>query len=201
MNNTAVILPYTLHSFSSMKLCLWSKLWRFILVNPLPFVWWVVIKDPFFIFLRNGSFLCIERRLVTVDMQSSFPIFFKWWQIVDWDLLRSSANSLYSTVPADWAKNGSYSVQNDCIPLILLNHLDWGLMSVLVWVNLLMAYRQNETCKPILNLAVNNDTVATNNFTTNILGCFYSVFVIFKLAQHYVSNMYFQFLHFRGMRL
>ena len=33
MNNTALIPPYTLHNFSSTKLCLCSRPWRFILDN------------------------------------------------------------------------------------------------------------------------------------------------------------------------
>ena len=44
-----MILPYTQHNFSSMKLCLWSRLWKFILVNPLPFALNIVRKDPSFI--------------------------------------------------------------------------------------------------------------------------------------------------------
>ena len=43
MNNTAVIPFYTRHRFSSMKLHLWDRLWKF-----LSFALNFVIKDPFF---------------------------------------------------------------------------------------------------------------------------------------------------------
>ena len=72
----------------------------------------IVLKLHVIIFFRNESFLCFERRLAAVYMQSSlffllrvwgtqitklltFPNFFKWWQIVDKDL--SSADSLKVT--------------------------------------------------------------------------------------------------------
>ena len=40
----------------------------------------------------------------------------------------------------------------DWIPLILLNHLDQGLMSILVWVHLSMIYCQNKTFKTSFGL-------------------------------------------------
>ena len=49
MNNTAVIPPYTNHNICSMMIKLWGKLWRFILVYPLPFALNIIIKDPFFV--------------------------------------------------------------------------------------------------------------------------------------------------------
>ena len=68
MNDTIVIPPYTQHNFTSMKLHLWGGLGKLILE--------LCHKDAFFslpvmILLRNKSFICLEKRLVTMDMQSS----------------------------------------------------------------------------------------------------------------------------------
>ena len=82
MNYTMGIPPYKPYNFSTRKVYYWSRRQRFMLVNPLPFVLNIVIKYPFFfsssvlIFLRNGSFLCLEKRFVTTDMQCS--LFFSW---------------------------------------------------------------------------------------------------------------------------
>ena len=46
--NTIVIPPYTLHNFSSMKLQLWSRQQRLILINSVLFALNIVTKDPFF---------------------------------------------------------------------------------------------------------------------------------------------------------
>ena len=110
MNSITVTRLYTQHNVSSMEFHFWTRLWRFIHVNPLRFAFnnyhhhhngmllaWIsltlsyhsslssitlgrssdiIIKDPFFllpvmIFLRNGSFLWLERKLVPMDMWSS----------------------------------------------------------------------------------------------------------------------------------
>ena len=121
-----------------------SNVWfQYKSVNPLPFVLKIFLKANFFVvtcnnILEKKSFLYHERKLVAMDIQSflffslrvwgtqilrllTFPFFFKWWQTVDWDVLRSSANSQ-----------------------LLLSR---GLMRVQVWVHLLMTYHQNETLK------------------------------------------------------
>ena len=106
-----IIPRWSQHNFSSFKLCLCGRLLRFILINLLPFALNIVIKV---IFLRNGSFLCLERRLVTMDMQSflfllsvwgsqmlslfMFPIFFNWRHIVDWDVLRCKFLSTFGWI-------------------------------------------------------------------------------------------------------
>ena len=98
------IASYTQPNFSFMRLSLWGRPWRFIIVNKRS------ILLPVMIVLRNGSFLCLERKFVVMNMLSSlffslkvwesqmsslltFPIFFKWRQGVDCDVLRSSADS------------------------------------------------------------------------------------------------------------
>ena len=106
-----MVIPLYSIIFYSINLHLWFVLQRFKLVNPLPSTLNIDIKDLFFfspviIFLKNVSFLCIKR-LVASSIRSSlffsqgihtcslhtFPIFFKWSQIMNWDVLRSSTNS------------------------------------------------------------------------------------------------------------
>ena len=110
----------------------------------------------------------------------TFIIFFKWWQVVDWNVLILK----YFRV--------------DCTQPILLKLLDRVPMSVLVWVHLSMRYRQTKFWKPVSDLAVSNDSLALNS--RNFFCCFCVVFVIIKLS-HYMPDRHFQFLHFRGMRL
>ena len=117
MNNTSTISQHIQHYFSAMKLSFWIRLWRFIIVNPLPFACKIIVCDPFsspvMTSWRNGSFLCLERRLVTIDKQSkrsalffslracgtqtssllTFHIFSKWRPMVDCDVFSLSANS------------------------------------------------------------------------------------------------------------
>ena len=96
-----------------MKLRLWGRLLKFILDNPLPFVLNIIIKDPFFITCND----ILEKQVISLSWKKTycygygilffslrawgsqiprlftFPTFIKWWQIVDWDVMRSSANS------------------------------------------------------------------------------------------------------------
>ena len=51
MNNTAVFPSYSQYNFTFVKLHLWGRPWRFILVNPLTFALNIVIKDSFFYLL------------------------------------------------------------------------------------------------------------------------------------------------------
>ena len=118
MNNTTVILPYIQHKFSSMKLCFWVKLQRFIFVNSLLSALNIIMKDsfssPVMVFLRNESFLYFGYVIVLIfslryQMPSllTFPIFFKWWQIgMCWSQLLTL----------------NYFCM-DCFPPILLKHL------------------------------------------------------------------------------
>ena len=53
MNNTAVISLCTQNNFSSMKLCIWSRLQGLIIVNPLPIALKIVIKGTLFITWNN----------------------------------------------------------------------------------------------------------------------------------------------------
>ena len=128
MNNTATIPPHTQHYFSAMKLSFWIRLWRFILVNPLPFARSIILFNAFFItsndFICRERILvaiCRERILVAIDQQSAlffslracgtqttslltFFIFSKWRHMVDCDVFNLSANSqvlwhaLHSTI-------------------------------------------------------------------------------------------------------
>ena len=90
------------NTFSTMKLYLWGRIWRFILVNPRPLVWSIVIKAQFFITCNDT----LEKWFIAVDMGFFisltnnmsklcvlFPTLFKWRQIIDWDVLRSNVNS------------------------------------------------------------------------------------------------------------
>ena len=51
--------------------------------------------------------------------------------------------------------------------------------------------------KPVLDMAESNDTLAFK--AISYFSCFCNVFSIFELSLYYKSNMYFQFLHFKGM--
>ena len=126
---------------------------------------WSIYTDcssPVMIFLRNVSFFLHRKLLVFMDMQSSlffslrvwetkipslltFPIILKWQQIVDWDTMR------WSAYPRVWLFF-FLLFSKDCIPPILLKHLDRDLMRFLVWVHLLMMYHQNETMKNSFSL-------------------------------------------------
>ena len=138
-----MIPTYTQHNFSSIKLRLCCRLRRFFLVSPLRW------KDPFFIASNweRGNFSGL--RDAAMDMRSfllsllwvwgpqtprllTFPNFFKWQQIVDWDVLRGRANP-------EELLCGSHST--------LLKHLDGGLMNDLVCIHLSMMYCRNENLK------------------------------------------------------
>ena len=121
--NSKRILQWAYHThnifFLLWSLCSW--LWRFILVNPMFFALNSVKKnkqktknkDPFFITCIN----ILEEQIISLIWKKTchyghiiflillteswsqthnlftFPIFFKWQQIMDWNVLRSSANS------------------------------------------------------------------------------------------------------------
>ena len=114
MNNTAVIPPYTQYNFSSVKLHLYSRLQRFIFVNLLSLKLNRIIKDPFFIICNN----ILEKLIISLSLKktcyngyaallsflpeyeepkcpswSLFLFFFKWWPIVDCDVLGLNVNS------------------------------------------------------------------------------------------------------------
>ena len=114
-----------------MKLHL-GRLQIFILVNPLPFIKNIVVKKIFVtcnnslekrvtsILWEKISYngyaivlILLTKSMRTSNTQLAHFNFFKWWQIVDWDVLRSSANSrvllhrLYSTnsLKASWSRS------------------------------------------------------------------------------------------------
>ena len=138
-------------------------------------LWKTHFLSPVMIFLRNESFLCLERRHVKMNMQSSlffslrewgtpmpslltFAIFFQ--MVADCGLLRSRANS--------WVLLHRLHSTNS------FKYLEQGLMSVLVWVHLSMTYYQDKTLKTSFRLG--NDFLAIN--TINFLSFFYNIFVI-----------------------
>ena len=105
-----MIPSYPQHIFSSMKFCLWDGQQRFILVNPQPFAFNMIIEDPFFITSND----ILEIQVISLPWKKTchygyaifllliksmrnplahFTYFFKWQQIVDWNELRSNANS------------------------------------------------------------------------------------------------------------
>ena len=103
------------------------------------------------LFLRKWPFLCLEGRLVTLEIRPSlfftqrvwgtqtfilhtFPVFFKWRQIVNWDVFNSQLLCM------DW------------IPPILSKYLDRNLMSILIWVRFSIMSHQNETLKTYFGL-------------------------------------------------
>ena len=62
-----------------------------------------------------------------------------------------------------------------CSP-IFMKHLDRGLISFLILVQLSMMYYENDILKPVLNLAVKNDHLTLN--TRNFLRCFCRLFIL-----------------------
>ena len=114
----------------------------------------------------------------------TFSIFFKWQQIVDWNVLLSSANSrvlmrgLHST---NFPKVSS--LRSDERPGLVLSPNDVPL-------------EQNFE-NIVSDLPVSNDTLAIN--TRNVLTVSIA-FLLFLKLPHYLSNMHFQFLHFSGVR-
>ena len=111
----------------------------------------------------------------------TFPIFSKWQQIVDWDVLRSSANSqvlLYglhftNSIKVSWLRS------TEC-PGLDSFMSQWCITRTKPW-------------KPVLDLTVSNNALAMQH-TRHFLSCFCSIFIILKLMQHYMLNIHFVFL-------
>ena len=107
----------------------------------------------------------------------TFRIFFKWGQIVDWDVLISCANSwvllrgLHSTNSLSWSKFGArpglVSFLNDLLPEENFEN-------------------QFRTCWPVMIRS------------PSTLEIFFTIFIAFFILK--LPNMHFQFLHFRGLR-
>ena len=91
-----------------MRFCLWGKLQRYTLINLLSFTLnnvitcydilekWVIslIWKKTCCFSNSMVFTLLTKCIRNPNTQlTHFPIFFKWWQIVDLDVLKSSANS------------------------------------------------------------------------------------------------------------
>ena len=155
------------------------------------------------IFLRNGLFLGFEKSLghfvfaiflilLIKNMRDTnslfthvfFSFFFKWRQFVDCDVLRLNPDS---RVLLHWLHSTDsfkvyWSTSNNRPGLG--SSLRWWIAITKLW-------------KPLSNLLISNNTLAIN--TRKLLSCFW--YVILKLPQHYISNMYFQFLHFRGWEI
>ena len=70
MNDTTAIPSYSQHNFSSLKLCLWSRLWRFILVNPLPFALDIVIKHPFAVTFND----VLEKQVISQTLKEDLSL-------------------------------------------------------------------------------------------------------------------------------
>ena len=94
---------------------------------------------------EKGSFLCFERRLVAMDKRSSLLILLRGTQtpclLTFW-----SGSKLW--IKMHW---GQVLILNyfcvDCSQLILLKDLDWGLISVPIWVHLSVKYCKKESWK------------------------------------------------------
>ena len=188
MNNIVVIAPYTQHKFSSMKLHLWGKPRISIVVNALPFALNIVIKDLFFItcndVLEKQVISLLWKKTCPYEQESfffflrvwgsqmtsllTFPIFSKWWKIGDRDLLRFQVvlHGLHST---NSFKSIFIKVWSECLGLgSSLNNISTELNfdnQIETWQSVITPRRQN---------------------TRHSLSCFFSIFVILKLAWHYV---------------
>ena len=150
MKNITVILSYTLHNFSSVKLHIWDRLLRLIFVNPLPFKLNIVIKDPFFVTCKD----IFEKWGISLPWKKNFR---SWYAVFPLFLSKSTRDpntQLVFQVVTDCGL-GYVEVNclileyfyTDCIFTVFLKHLDGGLMSIRVWVHLSMRYRQNESLK------------------------------------------------------
>ena len=150
MNNTRMIPPYTRYNFSSMKFRLWQRLQRVILVNPLPFA-----SEHF----HKRHIDILEKQLITLPWKKTFCYRYAIFLILLIKSLRRPNTQLthftyvFSSggrllIGMCWGRMliHEYFCIN-CISLILLKYLDWGLMSVLVRVHFSMTYCQNEHLK------------------------------------------------------
>ena len=150
-NNITVILPYKQYKFSSLKLCLWGKQCRFILVNPLHFASNIVTKDPLFVTCID----ILKKRVISRSWKKTcryrYVIFF----ILLTKSMRNQNAQLAHLSYLFFLYCGRLWIEYFCvdyIPLILLKHLDPGLRSVLAWVHLSMTYCQKETLKTSFDL-------------------------------------------------
>ena len=132
-----------------MKFHLWGWHLRFILVNQLNSTLNIVTKDHFFVTWETGNFSALKEDLLLTDMQSSFFFSLRVWGTEMSSLLTfpfSSGSKLW--IGMCW---GQVLVLKylcaECIPPIFFKCLDWGQISVLVWVHLAMTYHLNETLK------------------------------------------------------
>ena len=179
-----------------MKSHFWDRLRRFILVNPRTMN--IVIKNVSFVTCKGilkkrvTSLLwkkscCYEytifffflgvRRTQTLSLPI-FPIFFKWQSICISSNTRLLLRELHSTnsLKVSWL---NFDESPD---------LDSSLNAVSPQQNF-----ENQ-----LGTVVINDALAIK--ATNFFSCFWSVFILPKLRQYYLTNMHFQFPHIWGMR-
>ena len=113
--------------FSSMKLCFWNQLWKFILVNPLLFVLIIIIKDLFFITCND----ILEKLVISLPRKNTMDIFTF--------LSFSSGSKSWIRMYWDQVLILEYVCMH-CILPILLKHLDRVLMSIHFWT----MYHQNK---------------------------------------------------------
>ena len=178
-----------------MKLRPCSRLQRFTLVNPLLFVFNTVINthfsSPVMIFLRNGSFFCLEKDLLQWRCDLPYIFSLRVWGIQTSSLL--TFHTLFQVV----VDCGLRCVQGqvlilkyfcaNCISPILLKHLDQGMMSIASEFISQSSTAKKKLSKPVSDKVVRNDILAIS--TRYFLSCFCDVFVIPKLPQTYMLNI------------
>ena len=165
-----------------------SWLQRFILLNALSFVLNIVIKNPFFVTYND----ILEKWVISLPWKksccnkymifSSFHNGYKEPRCLTCSLFWSFSNGSTLWIGMCWCQALILKYfYMDCIPTILWKHLDQLLRTILIQVHLSMTYDQKKLWKPVSDLVVRND----------FLNCFYSIFVILRLSQCYLSNMHF----------
>ena len=116
-----------------MKCCPLGGLRRFLLFNPLTFLLKIVIKclflSPVRMSMRNGSYLCLESKLFSMDMWSSLCFSLRIWGTQTPSLHNFS---LFSSGGRLWIRSFWSQVLiveyfcTDCLLPILLEHLNLG---------------------------------------------------------------------------
>ena len=153
MNDTTVIPQCTQRNISSVNLRLWSRMQRFILLNPLLFALNIVIKDLFVVnsndilekwinYLIWKKTCCYGYAIVLILLTKSMKNFF---------LAFSSGGRLWIGLCCGQVLILKYFCVSFIAP-IFSKHLDRSLMSVIICVHLSMVYCQNETLKTSFGL-------------------------------------------------
>ena len=154
-------------------------------IHPLPFALNIVIKDPFFITCYD----ILEKKVNSWPWNKTFGYRYAIFLILLTNSIRnpnvlflsfSSGGQLW--IGMCW---GQVLILKyfciDCIPPILLKHLDWGLMSILVWVYLSIMYHENEILKTIsVFLQSVQRTCLASSFLIFFQLAWYSMVVLFS---------------------